>query len=395
MFATEYLKKNNRAALIDAPPDPKVSITVVIPCFREPNIQATLESLADCTLPACHTEIITVLNHPEHAASETKEFNEQTKREIDNWINYNSKPERCFYVIGPVEFRKKWAGAGLARKTGMDEAVLRFNQTGKKSGIIVSLDADTLVEKNYFTEIENHFRNNPKQVGATISFKHQKNNLEERHLEGIILYEQYLHYYRNALKFTGYPNPIITIGSAFAVTADAYVKRGGMNRRPAGEDFYFLQNLAQIGTIGEITTTCVFPSARLSDRVPFGTGPVLQKWIDGDEDLSKTFNFDAFIDLKILFDNRTKFFKIEKERIMDIFNVLPKPVHDFLVADGFVLEIEDLNKNCSNLKSFNSRFYQKFNAFKILKFLNFSHEKHYQRGDLQEQVNRLEEKLHT
>lgn len=395
MFATEYLKKNNRTALIDSAPDPEVSIIVIIPCFREPDILATLESLVNCSLPKCNSEIIIVVNHPENASTETKEFNQYAKQEIDNWIKFNSKKELSFYAIGPVELSKKWAGAGLARKTGMDEVVLRFNQTGKKSGIIVSLDADTLVDNNYLTEIENHFFNNPKQVGATISFEHQKNGLDRKHLEGIILYEQYLHYYRDALKFSGYPNPIITIGSAFAVTAEAYVKRGGMNRRQAGEDFYFLQNLAQIGTIGEITTTCVYPSARLSDRVPFGTGPVLQKWIDGDHDLNKTYNFDAFIDLKILFDNRGNFFRIEKEHFNSILEVIPKSVQDFLAADNFIQEIEDLNKNCSNLKSFNGRFFQKFNAFKILKFLNFTHEKYYQMTDLQEQIKKLKAYLHA
>ncbi len=392
MFATEYLKKNNRTALIDTAPDPEVSIIVVIPCFREPDILATLESLVNCALPNCHTEIIIVLNHPENASPETKEFNQHTKRKIDNWINIKSKKELCFYVIGPVELRKKWAGAGLARKTGMDEALVRYNQTGKKSGIIVSLDADTLVEKNYLTEIDKHFFNHPSHVGATISFEHQTNGLERKHLEGIILYEQYLHYYKNALEFTGYPNSIFTIGSAFTVTAEAYVRRGGMNRRQAGEDFYFLQNLTQIGTIGEIKTTRVYPSARLSDRVSFGTGPVLQKWIDGDEDLSKTYNFEAFIELKVLFDNRESFFRTEKERFKSIFNVLPKPVQDFLATDEFMYEIEDLNKNCSNLKTFNSRFFQKFNAFKILKFLNFTHEKYYQMADLQNQIKSLEKK---
>ncbi len=393
MFATEYLKKNNRTALIHSAPDPEVSIIVVIPCFREPGILATLESLVNCSLPECRTEVIIVVNHPENASPDTKEFNQHTKQEIDDWIKFNSKKELCFYAIGPVELRKKWAGAGLARKTGMDEAVLRFNQTGKKSGIIVSLDADTLVEKNYFTEIEKHLFNHPSHVGATISFEHQKNGLERKHLEGILLYEQYLHYYKNALEFTGYPNSMFTIGSAFAVIAEAYVKRGGMNRRQAGEDFYFLQNLAQIGAIGEITTTCVYPSARLSDRVPFGTGPVLQKWIDGEEDLNKSYNFDAFIDLKVLFDNRGYYFRKGKDQFDSISEFLPNSVKDFMEADNFIVEIEDLNKNCSNLKSFNNRFFQKFNAFKILKFLNFTHAKYYSMDDIHEQIKKLKEKL--
>jgi hypothetical protein len=390
MFATEYLKKNNRSALIESAIEPEVSISVVIPCFREPDIIETLNSLKDCILPNCRTEVIIVINHPENSPDEIKNFNIKTKLEIDNWINANNSRQLHFYAVGPVEFGKKWAGAGLARKTGMDEAVLRFNQTGKKSGIIVSIDADTVVDKNYLVEIEKHFANNPSHVGATISFEHQKTGLDAKHHEGIKLYEQYLHYYKNALKFAGYPNSMFTIGSAFAVTAEAYVKRGGMNRRQAGEDFYFLQNLAQIGIIGEITTTRVHPSARLSDRVPFGTGPILQKWIDGAEDLTKTFNFEAFTDLKILFNNRYLFFGSNEDQLIDVFSTFPKPVYEFLIKDEFIKEIDDLNKNCSNLKSFNARFYQKFNAFKILKFLNFTHEKHYKKADLKEQIHKFE-----
>ena len=190
----------------------------------------------------------------------------------------------------------------------MDEAVFRFNTLGNPKGLIVSLDADTLVAENYFIEIEKHFSKNPENVGATISFQHQTEGLNSKHLEGIQLYEKYLQYYKNAIEFTGYPHSMFTVGSAFVVTAEAYVKRGGMNRRQAGEDFYFLQNLAHLGPIGEISTTTVFPSARLSDRVPFGTGPILQKWMGGAEDLTQTYNFQAFADLK-------EFFSIKRQAV--------------------------------------------------------------------------------
>ena len=76
----------------------------------------------------------------------------------------------------------------------------RFNLLDKPNGIIVSLDADTLVGKNYLVEIEKHFRENPKHVGATIAFQHQTDGLEEKQLEGIQLYEKYLLYYKNALE---------------------------------------------------------------------------------------------------------------------------------------------------------------------------------------------------
>ena len=60
-----------------------------------------------------------------------------------------------------------------ARKKGMDEAVRRFNFFEKPDGIIVSLDADTLVPQNYLLEIERYFNNNPQKIGATIAFEHQ------------------------------------------------------------------------------------------------------------------------------------------------------------------------------------------------------------------------------
>lgn len=391
MFADIYLQKQFRIALIEQLPQSEVGISIVIPCFREPDILQTLQSINACELPNQKVEVIVLINHSESASDDVKEFNIKTKAKIENWISYNKNEKLTFYAVGPVKLQKKWAGAGLARKSGMDEAVRRFNLLDKPNGIIVSLDADTLVDKNYLIEIEKYFKVNPKNVGATISFQHQTEGLPPKQLEGIQLYEQYLEYYKNALDFTGYPFSMFTVGSAFAVTAQAYVKRGGMNRRQAGEDFYFLQNLVQLGKVGEINSTKVYPSARLSDRVPFGTGPILQKWMNGDEDLTQTYNFKAFIDLKELFNGKENFYKIDKSEFNKIISVLPDSVNQFIKHDDFWKELNDLNNNCSSLESFQNRFYQKFNAFKILKFLNFAHEHFYEKVKLAEQIVELKQ----
>lgn len=389
MFANKYLEKNNRKPLISNLPDADCAIRVVIPCFIEPDILQTLASLKSCDLPVSKVEVIVLINHSESASEEVKQYNYTTKEMVVNWILQNVKSKIDFYVVGPVEFQKKWAGVGLARKSGMDEAVLRFNYSGNKDGIIVSLDSDTLVEKNYLVEIEKHFRENPKNIGATIAFEHQIENLNNKQKEGILLYEKYLGYYKNALSYSGFPNSIYTIGSAFVVTAEAYVKRGGMNRRQAGEDFYFLQNLVQIGNVGEITSTRVFPSARISDRVPFGTGNAMQKWMNKEDDLNKTYNFHAFIDLKAFFDLNSFFYKTDEIGFSQLIEKLPDSIRGFITEDNFYAEIIDLNRNCSSLKSFQTRFYHKFNAFKVMKFLNFSHEKYYQKAVLEEQISEL------
>ena len=385
LFADKYLQKNNRNAWIHSNLNPDCGLIVVIPCFNEPDILQTLESINACEPAESVTEVIVVINHSEISTPEIKEQNARTKQKIDNWILHHRKEKLDFHVIGPVEFAKKWAGAGLARKMGMDEAIQRFNVLEKPDGILISLDADSLVDKNYLVEIENHFRINPKQVGSTITFQHQTNGLSQKHLEGILLYEKYMNYYKNALEFIGYPYPMFTVGSAFAVRADAYVKRGGMNRRQAGEDFYFLQNLVQLGPVGEITAIKVYPSARLSDRVPFGTGPILKKWMAREEDLTQTYNFQAFVDIKEFFLIKDNLYKIGEVDFIKLLDSIPYPVKQFLIEDNFLVEIVDLNKNCSTLNTFQNRFFQKFNAFKILKYLNFVHHGFYERKSLEEQ----------
>ena len=389
MFADKYLEKNQHKILINELPEPAPGIIVVIPCLRETELTNTLNSLNNCDLPNLIVEIILVINQSEEADEDTIRINTQTKSTADKWIAANQKSGIRYYAIGPINLKKKWAGAGLARKKGMDEAIVRFNSNRNPNGILVSLDADTLVAKNYLVEIEKHFREHPKQVGATLAFEHQKQQLDVKHREGIELYELYLDYYKRALQYSGYPYSLFTIGSAFAVKAEAYVKRGGMNRRQAGEDFYFLQNLVQLGRVGEITKTRVFPSARLSNRVPFGTGPILQKWMKGEEDLSLTYNFEAFQNLQQFFAQKDRLFKIQPTDYSDFVNQLNKPVKEFLELDKFSVELEDLNSNCSRIETFQVRFFQKFNAFKILKFLNFAHEKYYRKAGLLQQVKLL------
>jgi glycosyltransferase involved in cell wall biosynthesis len=389
MFADKYLMHSNFSAWINENPDAYYGISIVIPCFRETEVLKTLNSIARCFTPKKGVEVIILINHPETAQEAVKGQNRLTKQEIDQWISKNPRQGIQFFAIGPVELKKKWAGVGLARKRGMDEAVRRFNLQNNPDGIVVSLDADTLVEENYLVEIERYFNQHPAHAGATISFGHQTAGLDARQLQGIKLYEKYMSYYKSALAYTGYPYPMFTVGSAFAVRAGAYVKRGGMNRRQAGEDFYFLQNLVQLGPVGEISETTVHPSARISDRVPFGTGPVLQKWMKGEEDLRRTYNFMSFTDLKIFFEKRDMLFRISFEDYKLLISDLPSSIRSFLNDSQFWIELEDLNRNCATLSTFRIRFYHKFNAFKILKYLNFSHSRFYEKADLEAQFSLL------
>ena len=49
---------------------------------------------------------------------------------VEKWISEQESKRFDFYAIDPVELPKKWAGVGLARKSGMDEALLQIQFIG-------------------------------------------------------------------------------------------------------------------------------------------------------------------------------------------------------------------------------------------------------------------------
>lgn len=395
MFSAHYFERYGQyQPLIEEPVSADTHIFVMIPCIREPAILDTLNSLLLCDLPSCSTEVLIIINEPEICDESLTSYNLHTYNEVQEWIRQNNSRRIRFYTNPPVKLPQKWAGVGMARKRGMDEGLWRFNQLNHKKGIIVSLDADTLVDRNYLTAIESHFRSQPSHVGATIAFSHQLEGLDEKERMGILLYEKYLKYYKNALTFAGYPNALFTIGSAFAVTAEAYLKRGGMTRRKAGEDFYFLQTLTQVGKVGEITQTEVHPSARVSDRVPFGTGPAMMHWMENTADLRYTYNILAFLDLKVFFATHNILYKITSGEYTALLRTLPPPIAAFLESDGFYSRLESLSANCSSVEIFTERFFHLFNAFKVLKFINFSHGKFYEKRLLEEVNEELQAMIH-
>jgi hypothetical protein len=292
------------------------------------------------------------------------------------------------------EISERFAGAGMARKIGMDEAVRRFDELNRPDGVMIGLDADCLVSENYLIQIEACFLGNKNCFGATINFRHRVEELQdERQRLGIQLYEDYLHYYKKSLDFAGFPHSIYTIGSAFAVRADAYVKQGGMNRRKAGEDFYFLHKLTQLGPIREISDAYVFPSCRVSNRVPFGTGAAMTKWMNGTEDLTVSYHFEAFLALKKLFDLAGEFYRINPEQCQAVIAGLPQAIRDYLQTINFTDKVREINQNSSSVERFKKRFFQYFDAFLILRFLNFSHQSHFSKQKIAEAIEQLNQSI--
>ena len=103
------------------------------------------------------------------------------------------------------------------------------------------------------------------------------------HRDAIRRYELFLRCYVLGLSLAGSPYAFHTVGSAMACSAGAYVRAGGMNSRVAAEDFYFLQQLHRTSSVAQVAGTIVYPSARVSHRVPFGTGRSVGRLLAAEE----------------------------------------------------------------------------------------------------------------
>jgi len=185
-----------------------------------------------------------------------------------------------------------------------------------------------------------------------------------------------------ALKQTGFPYAFHTIGSCMVFRALKYVQAGGMPKKQAGEDFYFLQKLIPLGGFGNLTKTLVAPSPRASDRVIFGTGASIKHHLEGTKEQGTTYNPAAFDDLKLFF---SKAHELKDLGVQDFENWtydLTGPLRSFLLNSGFKKEIATIQQNSNSEKTFLKRFFGSFNAFKVVKYLNYAHVHFYARSEL-------------
>jgi len=331
-FASAYLEKRALfAQKINEAPDKTTGIIVIVPAYNEPGLVMLLDSLLECQKPRCGVEVIIVINAPADATSASKGNNLIAFNSIQSW---KSKNNNCFfrlYAFSTEGHSISGWGVGLARKTGMDEAVRRFNSIGSPGGVILNVDADCTVEKNYLQAVCDELFLKKDHTACSVYFEHPLSGSEynEEILRHITLYELHLRYYYQGLAYAGFPYVFHTVGSAMAVKALAYVKAGGMNRKQAGEDFYFIQKLVPTGYFS-LNSTTVYPSPRASDRVPFGTGASIGKMTAEKSNTLLTYNPLSFSDLKLFFSKIIDLFECSNEDIRECFNVFPRSLQLFL-----------------------------------------------------------------
>lgn len=258
---------------------------VVIPALAESaTLFATLSSLA-CNPPEiCERFLVLVtVNQREDALATDKADNLLTLKLLAASDPQLSRLKLAWVDAATpgLEMPDKGGGVGLARRIGLDLALARLDVGQTGDPILVCLDADTLVRPDYLSALVGHFKHSPSGA-AVVPFQHQRGASPESD-RIITRYELFLRSYVFGLALAGSPYAFHSVGSAMACRASAYVKIGGMNSRSAGEDFYFLQQLARTVGVEQLAGTVVHPSPRSSHRVPFGTGRSVARMLSSGE----------------------------------------------------------------------------------------------------------------
>lgn len=357
-------------AIADASAD-NLGIVVVIPCCNEPLLLRSLESLHQCVLPEQDTEVIVVLNASEKSPPEVQQQNTETYAEAVAWIRTRQTERLRFHLLQHNRLPAKHAGVGLARKIGMDEAVRRLEWSGK-NGIIACFDADSTCDPNYLQALETHFfEQHPQTPACAVYYEHP---LDGENAAGIAQYELHLRYYVAMQRWAGFPHAYQTIGSAMAVRSDCYQKQGGMNRRKAGEDFYFLHKVIPLGGFTELNTTRIIPSPRLSDRVPFGTGKAMHDWLQTENRCIYTYHPDTFTGLQALCKQAGALYD---QPVASVINTLPEPIQAFCRKNNMLDAVKNARDHTASPPTFLHRFYQWFNGFRVMKYAHFCRDQYY------------------
>ncbi|MEJ5351518.1 MAG: hypothetical protein WHS65_08005 [Melioribacteraceae bacterium] len=384
-FVLSYLKKySSYKWSIEAEEFNNINNIVVIPIIQEyENISNLLKSIAENeTNYFDETLLLFVINNPPNCSKEIKEDNRKTIEYLKDLIKKKSRYDFAKKIyekgikIGIIdasssgkELPDKEAGVGLARKIGMDLALKVFDYNNNRKKILICLDADCIVEKNYLQEIIYNF-NKKNYNAACVYYEHILPEKEDEKL-AIICYELFLRYYVTGLKYAGSHYAYQTIGSTIVCDAESYCKAGGMNKRKAGEDFYFLEKLAKITTIHQINTTTVYPSSRVSLRVPFGTGKRISKFLQNPVNEYYLYHPKSFDILKnwleifhsgIITDENYYLNEAEKIHIR---------LKEFLEINSFKSAMKNIFENSKSNEQIQKQKLYWFDAFKTLKLIHY------------------------
>ncbi|HEX5625354.1 MAG TPA: hypothetical protein VFX48_05010, partial [Saprospiraceae bacterium] len=248
--------------------------------------------------------------------------------------------------------------------------------------------ADCVCDPSYLRSVQDYFHQHPDRQAVSIGFRHLLQHLDDAHVRAIQLYELHLRAYIGWQKFYRYPFAFQTLGSCFAVRSRAYQLQGGMNRRKAGEDFYFLHKFSLIGQLGELPQVLVFPSGRSSTRVPFGTGKAVAGLLYS-EGICKSYHpqaIAAFCNfMKSIQDNFSSFRQGGTWRD----HCTLASIQAYMNELDLDAKIAEALAHAGSGQAFSKRISKCFDPFRLMKYLHWARELEFPDIDVRESALEL------
>ena len=375
------------------PPTRRFDGAIVIPSLAEAaNLPDTLESLSrnPADLLDRHVILVVVNQRADASVAETAD-NLETLRNLPLWKQQYGLHNLIWVdAASPGRELPPKQGVGLARKIGLDLALTLLDYR-HDDPLLICLDADTLVQPDYLSAITRHFADSP-AGGASIPYRHRP-AAGPAGQGAIDRYELFLRTYVLGLELAGSPYSFHTVGSAMACRASAYVASGGMNRRLAGEDFYFLQQVHKTSGVAPLTGTVVHPSPRSSHRVPFGTGRSVGDMLAEGEQRLLFYQPVVFSIVGEWLACVAENCEADAASLLKGAARISPVLHDFLEQAGFGDSWDNLRKNNRERAKLTAAFHGWFDAFRTMRLIHELSDKVYPRIASKEAVAPLLERV--
>ena len=291
-----------RAADLEQFPSATWDYVVTIPaCGEHEYLPGALDSIANCQAVGNKSRVlcIVVLNGNQAREMEFKASNKKMRDwlakltiPIFSGLNPDGTCPQSLVSWQGIEIlivdrsQEPWLipsdqGVGMVRKIGADIALLLISAGKIASRWIHNTDADARVPSDYFLRTSEQIvstAGKAKKASCYIyPYQHIPNpNMGQQehniYWPAVIDYELWLRYYVAGLQWAGSCYAYPSIGSLLACHSLAYARTRGFPKKMAGEDFYFQNKLAKMGSMLNLDGEPIRLLTRPSSRVPFGTG---------------------------------------------------------------------------------------------------------------------------
>jgi len=164
------------------------------------------------------------------------------------------------------------------------------------------------------------------------------------------------------------PYAFTPLGSSITAYVKSLKTIGKLSPKRAGEDFYLLQKLRKHGRISQYNEYYVYPSSRISKRVPFGTGPAVadginKKW----ENYYPIYPVEPFNIIKETYELFPVLFEEDVQTPMDGF-------FEKIFETKYIFQ--PLRSNYKTIDQFIRACHTKIDALRIFQFVKDYHKKH-------------------